>query len=127
MLHRREVDVTRRLAPCAADFQPREAAVDGLVDRRRRIDRLAVAPHPLIPTFAEQPICPALHDQSMAFLARGSGVIRRYFRAWLRPTVRYQPWLLDAQNPLLAATEFSVASQFAEKCNCPQHRTPDLR
>ena len=36
------------------DLQPGEAAVDGLVDGRRRIDRFAVAPHPLVPTFAKQ-------------------------------------------------------------------------
>ena len=42
MLHRREVDVARRLAPRALDLQPGKAAVDGLVDGRRRIDRLAV-------------------------------------------------------------------------------------
>jgi hypothetical protein len=54
MLHRREVDVARRLATRAADLQPGKAAVDGLVDRRRRVDRLAVAPHSLIPTPAQQ-------------------------------------------------------------------------
>ena len=43
MLHGGEVDVARRLAARAPDLQPREAAVDGLVDRRRRVDRLAVA------------------------------------------------------------------------------------
>ena len=34
MLHRREVDVARSLATRAADLQPGEAAVDGLVDGR---------------------------------------------------------------------------------------------
>jgi hypothetical protein len=43
MLHRHEVDVARRLAPRAADLQLWKAAVDGLVDRRRRIDRLSQA------------------------------------------------------------------------------------
>ena len=49
MLHRSEVDVARRLATCAANLQPGEAAIDGLVDGRGRIDRFAVARHPLVP------------------------------------------------------------------------------
>ena len=49
MLHRGEVDVARRLAAGAADLQPGEAAIDGLVDGRRRVDRFAVARHPLVP------------------------------------------------------------------------------
>jgi hypothetical protein len=44
------------LSPRALDLQPIVAAVDSLVDRRRRIDRLAVGPHPLVPALAEQPI-----------------------------------------------------------------------
>jgi hypothetical protein len=58
---RSEVDVARRLAPGAPDLQPWKAAINGLVDGRRRIDRLAVAPHPLVPAFAEQPICLLKH------------------------------------------------------------------
>src|ERR1700677_2747579 len=49
-----EIDVARRLAAGALDLQPREAAVDGLVDGRRWIDRFAIGPHSLIPAFAEQ-------------------------------------------------------------------------
>jgi hypothetical protein len=45
MLHRREVDVARRLTPLAA-------IGDGS-------NRFSVAPHPLIPAFAEQPFRPA--------------------------------------------------------------------
>ena len=53
---RGEVDVARRLAAGAPDLEPGKAAVDGLVDGRRGIDRLAVRPHPLVPAFAEQPV-----------------------------------------------------------------------
>src|SRR5260221_14554405 len=34
MFHRREIDVARRLAPCALDLQPGKPAVDSLIDRR---------------------------------------------------------------------------------------------
>jgi hypothetical protein len=44
MLQPREVDVAGRLPPCALDLQLWKAAIDGLVDGGRRIDRLAVAP-----------------------------------------------------------------------------------
>jgi hypothetical protein len=53
-LDRREVDVARRLAPRALDLQPRKAAVDGLIDGGRGINRLPVALHSLVPAFAEQ-------------------------------------------------------------------------
>jgi hypothetical protein len=56
MLHGGEIHVARRLATGAPDLKPGKAAVDGLVDGRRRVDRLAVRPHPLIPTFAQQSI-----------------------------------------------------------------------
>ena len=49
VLHGGAVDVARRLAAGALDFRPWEAAVDGLVDGRRRIDRFAIGPHPLVP------------------------------------------------------------------------------
>ena len=45
-----------RLATRALNLQPGKAAVDGLVDRRRGVDRLAVGPHPFVPTLAEQPV-----------------------------------------------------------------------
>jgi hypothetical protein len=44
-----QIDVARGLAPRAFDFQPWEAAVDGLIYRRARIDGATVAPHPFIP------------------------------------------------------------------------------
>jgi hypothetical protein len=46
--------VARRLAPGALDLQPWKAAIDGLVDGGRRIDRLAVAPHSFVPALAKQ-------------------------------------------------------------------------
>lgn len=49
LLHRRQIDVTRRLAARTLDLEPWKASVDGLVDRRRRVDRFAVRPHPLVP------------------------------------------------------------------------------
>ena len=52
VLHRGQIDVARRLAAGAPDLQPRKAAVDRLVDGRRRVDRLAVGPHALVPAFA---------------------------------------------------------------------------
>jgi len=54
MLKRREIDVIRSHASGALDLQPWEAAVDGLVNGGRRVDRLAIAPHPLVPAFAEK-------------------------------------------------------------------------
>jgi hypothetical protein len=64
VFHRREVDVARRLAPRTLDLQPGKAAVNGLINRRGRIDRLAVGPHPFVPAFTEQPI--GLLDQCFA-------------------------------------------------------------
>lgn len=64
MLHRRKIDVARRLATRALDLQPGKTTVDGLVDGRRRIDRFAVRPHPLVPAFAEKPV--GLLDQRFA-------------------------------------------------------------
>ena len=69
----------------------------------------------------------ALGDQSTAFLAERLGSNPKALRAWIRLTISWQSWLLESQIPPLAATKFSVAFQFAEKCNCPQHRTPDLK
>ena len=56
MFHGCEVDVAWRLAARALNLQPGKAAVDGLVDRRRGVDRLPVGPHPFVPTLAEQPV-----------------------------------------------------------------------
>src|ERR1700681_396799 len=56
MLHTGQIDVARRLAAGTPDLEPGKAAVDGLVDGRRRVDRFAVAPHPLVPAFAEQSV-----------------------------------------------------------------------
>jgi hypothetical protein len=56
MLHRGEIDVARRLAAGALDLQPGGAAVDCLVDGRRWVDRFALAPHSLVPAFAEEPV-----------------------------------------------------------------------
>ena len=44
-----KVNVTLGPAPRALDFQPGEAAIDGLLDGGRGIDRPTVAPHLLIP------------------------------------------------------------------------------
>jgi hypothetical protein len=49
-----QVDIAGRLAARAPNLQPREATVDGLIYGRRRVDRFAVAPHPLVPAFAEK-------------------------------------------------------------------------
>src|ERR1700760_688111 len=54
-------DVARSLAAGAPDLQPRKATVDGLVDGRRRIDRLAGAPKSLVPTLAQQAVGPLQH------------------------------------------------------------------
>jgi hypothetical protein len=52
-----EVHIAFRLASQAFDFEPGVAAVDELVDRRRRVDGFAVCPNPLVLAFAEQSIC----------------------------------------------------------------------
>jgi hypothetical protein len=65
VLHGREIDVAWRLASGALDLQPRKAAVDGLVDRGRRIDRFAVRPHPFVPTLAEQPVGLLQHGRGL--------------------------------------------------------------
>jgi hypothetical protein len=62
VLHRRQIDIARRPATGALDLQPGKAAVNGLVYGRRRVDRLAVAPHPLVPAFPEQSVGPLQHS-----------------------------------------------------------------
>jgi hypothetical protein len=64
-------DITLCPAPGAFDLQPREAAVERLVDRRRRVDRLAVGPHALVPASTGKLVC--LPDQGFA---AGAQVIR---------------------------------------------------
>jgi hypothetical protein len=64
VLQRREVDIAGGFASRTLNLQPGEAAVDGLVDGRRRINRLAVAPHPLVPASAEKFV--GLLDQRFA-------------------------------------------------------------
>ena len=54
MPHRGKVDVAGGLAAGAPDLKPGEAGIDGLVDVRRGIDRLAVGPHPFVPAFAKE-------------------------------------------------------------------------
>lgn len=61
---RREIDITTRLAPTAFDLQPREAAIDRLIDGRRRINWPAVAPHLFIPALTGQIV--GLADQRLA-------------------------------------------------------------
>ena len=56
MFHSGEVDVAWRLATRALNLQPGKSAVDGLVDRRRGVDRLSVGPHPFVPALANQPV-----------------------------------------------------------------------
>jgi hypothetical protein len=74
MLHGSEIDVARRLAAGALDLQPRKTAVDRLVNGRRRIDRLAIRPHALVPGFAEQLV--GLTDEGFAFGAGFGGLPR---------------------------------------------------
>src|SRR5437588_12400680 len=56
VLEGRQIDIVRGLASRALDFQPGKAAVDSLVNCWRGVDRLAIAPHPLVPAFTEQSI-----------------------------------------------------------------------
>ena len=51
---RGHVDVAGGFAAGAFDLEPAIAAVDRLVDRRRRVDRFAIRPHAFIPAFAQQ-------------------------------------------------------------------------
>jgi len=60
----RQIDIVRGLATRTLDFQPGKAAVDRLVNCWGGVDRLAIAPHPLVPAFTEQPI--GLLDQRSA-------------------------------------------------------------
>jgi hypothetical protein len=69
-----EVDRARRLAARAPDFEPWVAAVDGLVDRGRRVDRAVVRPHALIPALTKKVI--GFSDQGLtggALLVRSPG------------------------------------------------------
>lgn len=68
VLHRSEVNVTGRFAARALDLQPREAAVDGLGDGRRRIDRLVVAALPRSKRTDREPSAALLSEA--AFLAK---------------------------------------------------------
>src|SRR3954451_3681640 len=71
MAQRGQVDLALGPAARALDLEPRVAAVDALVDGRRRIDRPAVGPHLLVPGFAQQLV--GRPDQGRAF---GPGVGR---------------------------------------------------
>jgi hypothetical protein len=64
VFHSRKVDVARRLAASAPDLKPGKASIYSLIDGGRRIDRFAVAPHPLVPAFAKQPV--SLLDHGLA-------------------------------------------------------------
>src|ERR1700678_2112789 len=59
-----EIDIARCLAARALDFQPGEAAVDGLIDCRARIDGTAVAPHTFVPRLAGEVV--GFPDQPVA-------------------------------------------------------------
>jgi hypothetical protein len=59
-----QVDATRRPAARTLDLQPGVAAIDGLVDRGRRVDRPPVGPHPFIPALAGEIV--RLADQRLA-------------------------------------------------------------
>jgi hypothetical protein len=61
---RRKVNVTLGLAARAFDFQPRIAAIDGLIDSGARIDGAAVAPHLLIPALTREVV--GFPDQCLA-------------------------------------------------------------
>jgi len=59
-----EIDIARRLAARALNLQPREAAVDGLIDCRRWIDGAAVAPHAFVPALTGEVV--SFADQRLA-------------------------------------------------------------
>src|SRR5690348_581390 len=71
MPQRSQIHVPLGLAARALDFQPRVAAIHGLIDRRRRIDRAAISPYFFVPAFAEQLV--GLADQRCSL---GSGLSR---------------------------------------------------
>ena len=75
VLHCRQIDVARRFATRALDLQLGKAAVHSLVDRGRRINRLAVAPHSLVPAFAQQPL--ACCSMVLAFARISADSVRR--------------------------------------------------
>lgn len=58
-----------------SDLQPRKAPVDGVVDRGRRVDRLAVRPHPLVPTLASERVGP--FQQRFTLVRRSSACCAR--------------------------------------------------
>ena len=87
------------MASCTArtGFRAREASIDGLVDGRRRLDRLAVGPHSLIPGFAKQLVSLLQHRLGLARISADCAarmlVIARAFpssfsRAFLSPPER---------------------------------------
>lgn len=51
-----EIDAVGRFAARTFDFQPREAAVDRLINSWRRLDGFSVAPHSFIPALAVEVI-----------------------------------------------------------------------
>lgn len=67
-----QVDVPPRLTPGALNLQPRVAAADRPVDRRRRVDRAAVGPHAFVPAFAEKLV--GFPDQRLAIGSRVGGL-----------------------------------------------------
>ena len=97
MFHGCEVDVAGRLAARALNLQPGKAAVEGLVDCRRGVDRLAIGPHPLIPALAEQlsacwisasPFARISADCVASMLAIARALPSSFLRAFLSPPER---------------------------------------
>jgi hypothetical protein len=83
MRQRAEIDIARRQASAALDLQPWEAAVDGLIDGRARIDWSAVAPHLFIPALTGEVV--GFPDQRLA--------LAPLFRRPLSKDVRHRPRL----------------------------------
>ena len=84
---RAEIDIARRLAARALDLQPWEAAVDGLIDGRRRIDGAAIRAYPFIPALTGEVV--GLPDQRLAL----TPPFRRPLGEYLRHGSRFRKLL----------------------------------
>jgi hypothetical protein len=114
VLHRREIDVARRLAPCALDLQPGKAAVDGLVDSWGWIDRLTIAPQFQLSQsnlsacwISASPLVRASSDRAARILAIARALPSSLVRALRSPPDRGVGWYFGA---IRTSTRREIAS-----------------
>jgi hypothetical protein len=139
VLHRCQIDIARRLAACALNFQPRETAVHRrLIHGRRRIDWFAVGPHPFVQlSHSSLSACRI----SASFLARTSAdciakmlamaraLPSSLFRALRSPPERGVGWYFGAIRASIIQTTRTgeAAGDYSSECQQPSTLTRSIR